>query len=370
MSNQTKVSFVIPIYNMEKYLARCLDSILQQTVSDYEVLMIDDGSSDGSKKIAEKYLADKRFHYTYQKNSGVSAARNSGIFQTHGEWIAFIDPDDYIVDNYLEELLKQCDSDTDITACCCKCDPGSEVVHFYDDNYVFTDDDSIKNSVIDFKVKSKKELLLELINANYGSQTNRKTAIGVPWGKLYRRSFLKDKQLQFDLKLFRYQDNIFNMFAFDVSKKIVYLNEPLYIYNLDNITDYNRKYTEKARIYLDMICSYRYSYLVEKDLLKDPQVYQEYCGEIYRHSDAMLRKYFLSKSNPNSAEEKVKALSEHFSKQMYVDVFHDENARKTYLNNKSVLLKIRILLLIKRKYRLLLLFDSMIQSLRKTQKSN
>ena len=101
-----KISIIVPVYNSAPYLNRCLDSIVNQTLSDIEILIVDDGSTDDSKLIIEQYAEkDNRIHVTYFKtNSGVSIARNHAIKNATGEFIGFVDSDDYVDNNYFEEL--------------------------------------------------------------------------------------------------------------------------------------------------------------------------------------------------------------------------------------------------------------------------
>lgn len=101
------ISVIIPIYNAEKYLQRCLDTIAVQTYKDLEVIMIDDGSKDRSGMICYAMSEnDNRFHSFHRENAGVAAARNFALSQMHGEYVAFIDADDYIAPNYFEALIK------------------------------------------------------------------------------------------------------------------------------------------------------------------------------------------------------------------------------------------------------------------------
>lgn len=99
------LSIIIPIYNREQTLERCLASVQKMHLKDFEVLMIDDGSSDNSTTICKKYtLLDNRFHYYYKKNGGVSSARNYGINHAQGKWISFIDSDDWVLPNHFSFL--------------------------------------------------------------------------------------------------------------------------------------------------------------------------------------------------------------------------------------------------------------------------
>ena len=92
-----KISVIVPVYNTEKYLHRCIDSVLAQTFTDWELLLIDDGSKDTSGSICDKYAAkDKRIRVFHKENGGVSSARNLGRDYAQGEWVTFVDSDDYI----------------------------------------------------------------------------------------------------------------------------------------------------------------------------------------------------------------------------------------------------------------------------------
>ena len=109
------ISIIIPVYNVEKYLSECLDSILNQSYSDFEVILINDGSSDNSGTICDEYAAmDFRVRLVHQKNSGVSIARNNGIKLAKGEWITFIDSDDWVDTNFLESFGLSTKSDLSI----------------------------------------------------------------------------------------------------------------------------------------------------------------------------------------------------------------------------------------------------------------
>ncbi|EGP5124857.1 glycosyltransferase family 2 protein, partial [Enterococcus faecium] len=106
------ISIIIPVYNVSSYLTTCLESIVRQSIEDFEVILIDDGSTDSSKKICKNFCdKDDRFTYYYQQNSGVSTARNFGISVSKGKWLAFIDPDDFVEEDYLKSLLPEDNED-------------------------------------------------------------------------------------------------------------------------------------------------------------------------------------------------------------------------------------------------------------------
>ena len=109
------ISVIVPVYNVETYLEECLDSIQNQTYTDFEVLLVNDGSTDGSKAICERYCKEnRRFHLLNQENQGLSAARNTGVAASRGEFIVFVDSDDMILANYLETLMHYMREDVDI----------------------------------------------------------------------------------------------------------------------------------------------------------------------------------------------------------------------------------------------------------------
>ena len=107
------VSIIIPVYNCEKYLRRCLDSVFAQDYDNYEVICIDDGSTDGSSGIIKEYKVE----YIYQENQGQAAARNKGITLAKGEWLCFVDADDSVEPDYLSKLINGIKDNTDIVVC-------------------------------------------------------------------------------------------------------------------------------------------------------------------------------------------------------------------------------------------------------------
>ena len=123
-----KVSIIVPVYNAEKYLHRCIDSILRQTLTDIEVILVDDGSFDSSGKICEEYARkDSRLQVIHQKNAGVAVARNTGLDIASGEYIAFVDSDDYIEPNMYQSMMQVANQyDCDVVLCDCVKEHGNQ----------------------------------------------------------------------------------------------------------------------------------------------------------------------------------------------------------------------------------------------------
>lgn len=229
--NAQLISVIIPVYNCATNLESCIESILSQTYENLQIIIVNDGSSDGSNQICKKYAAnDQRIEYYEQTNSGVSTARNLGITKSNGKFLMFVDGDDKLSENSIELLFKEIDDDRiDIVCGCCNLLFNNQLLlnNFYDHSF-------IANSI-----SSKRELLYQLLDGKYGANRNETvTAIGVPWGKLYKRDFLMKNNLLFDSKLRRQQDNIFNMYAFCYANKIKYINKPVYIYRVEHINSY------------------------------------------------------------------------------------------------------------------------------------
>ena len=106
MESNPLVSVIIPVYNVEKYLCRCLDSVINQTYSNIEIILVDDGSEDNSGTICEEYKSrDTRIKVIHQKNQGLSAARNNGFLESNGDYIVFVDSDDYVIKDYIRCML-------------------------------------------------------------------------------------------------------------------------------------------------------------------------------------------------------------------------------------------------------------------------
>lgn len=183
-----KVSIIVPVYNAENFLDKCIDSILAQDYSDFELLLIDDGSKDSSGKICDKYaLKDRRVRAFHNANGGVSSARNVGVLQAKGEWIVFIDADDWITKDYIKELVTASDStDFVISGFQYVQNDGSKVVSKYSD--IVKPDISV---IVDDEIFCKPHLM------------------STPWCKMYKTGIIRDNNLQFDEMMIIGEDNCF-----------------------------------------------------------------------------------------------------------------------------------------------------------------
>ena len=113
------ISVIVPVYNVERYLRQCIESITNQSYKNLQIILIDDGSKDNSGKICDEYAEkDKRVEVIHKENTGVSAARNTGLDNAKGEWITFVDADDWVEKNFCEILIKKAtENESDCIAC-------------------------------------------------------------------------------------------------------------------------------------------------------------------------------------------------------------------------------------------------------------
>lgn len=227
-----KVSVVVPIYNAEKYLKQCLDSIVSQTLKDIEIILIDDGSTDGSAEICKQYLGDERVTYFYKENEGLAAARADGIAKATGEYIGFVDSDDWLELNTYEEMyLASRKNNADIVFCNCIEN---------ENGYRFSPEmrDGLFN-----REEIIQEILpktLAYINKNGGKRAIR-------WSnclRIYRMQHLKDNKILFDRRLRRSQDLQFTYDATLCANNYVYLSDKYFYHNRVVGDSLSRGYTK------------------------------------------------------------------------------------------------------------------------------
>ncbi len=225
------ISIIVPVYNREKYISRCVESLLRQTYTNIEVILVDDGSTDNSMKVMKKLQKkDERLKIISQRNSGVSSARNLGLLQAKGEFIQFVDSDDYIEPQMCFEMINALKTTlADIAIC------GYNKVN---------QEQNISVKGIDRYVCNFKEIEKEL------PYLFQNAFLNYPWNKLYRRDVLTSL---FDLNLAVGEDLIFNLDNFQNAKSIILLEDCFYNYveEADNsLTKNYKEDTIKREVYL------------------------------------------------------------------------------------------------------------------------
>jgi minor teichoic acid biosynthesis protein ggaB len=202
------VSVIVPVYNVENYLRECLDSIVAQTYRNIEVILIDDGSKDSSGEICDEYAdKDNRVKVIHKENGGVSAARNTGLDVAKGEWISYVDSDDYIEDTMLENLICLA-KENDVELAMCSFKDISECENVTQEN--------------DIRIFSKDELIYNYVVRN----TDYCITEGI-WDRIYKRVLVDGLRFKNDRIN---EDILYTMEVFTRAHKAVYTSEKLYNY--------------------------------------------------------------------------------------------------------------------------------------------
>ena len=208
--NNIKISVIVPCYNIESYLPRCIESILVQTYKTLEIILISDGSTDGTDEVIREYAKkDSRIIPIFKANSGVSDTRNRGLDMATGDYIGFVDGDDYIEPEMYETLLKNAiENNADISHC------GYQMVFPSRVDYYYNTGKKV--------IQDNKKGIRDIIVGDYVEP-------GI-WNKLYRLDILKELRMPPDIKI--NEDVVFNFYAFVNSQKSVYEDLPFYHYIL------------------------------------------------------------------------------------------------------------------------------------------
>ena len=234
-----EISIIIPIFNSEKYIEECIQSILHQSFQDFELILIDDGSTDSSYSICKSYeKSDPRIHLLSKKNGGVSSARNMGLKFANGKFIAFIDSDDYIAPNYFEVLLSKTSHTTD---------------------FVF----SGMNDMVLGRIKktiTQKDDLWELNKEDDFIDFLYQPIQSSPCAKLYSNKIIKEHKICFDTSLNCAEDRDFNLKYFDYIKSAVSTSYSGYYYRIDVEDSLTKKEDPHAFITSNKHWNLKYNY--------------------------------------------------------------------------------------------------------------
>ena len=206
------VSVIIPVYNVEKYLAECVDSVLGQSYTDFEIILVDDGATDSSGSMCDAYARkDPRIRVIHQTNGGLSAARNTGLRAARGEYVYFLDSDDYIEPQTLAMLMEKAEHEQ------------ADVVFF--DGYVFYDECEEDGSFFGYTRKASsparngRQQLAELLKHD-----EYRTAVPL---MLFRTDYLTKNQLRFEEGII-HEDELFTFLVYNADGRVAHCHEPLY----------------------------------------------------------------------------------------------------------------------------------------------
>jgi len=230
MNKTCLISVIIPVYNVEKYVERCLDSVINQTYKNLEIILIDDGSTDNSGKICDEYVKkDNRIIVVHKENGGVSSARNIGIELANGDYIGFVDSDDYIekemYENLFNNLIKY---NVDISMCNYYIEKNSKKTFH-------------KHDIKDILLINNKAEFFELLNSNYYK--------GFLWNKLFKAEVIKKFKLKNDIHVC--EDLLLVSQIADFSNSFCFDNKCLYNYVMRENSAIFGKINEKTFSVLD-----------------------------------------------------------------------------------------------------------------------
>lgn len=319
------ISIIIPVYNIKKYLAQTIESVINQSYSDWELILVNDGSTDGSQEICEKYVnKDKRIRLINQKNKGVSWATYNGYKNATGEYIAFADHDDYMLPELFFELLSTITDEIDIS-CCSRID-------LYDNSINEYQWQGIKKTFI-YTGKEALENLIKPVEYN----------LQLPlWGRLYRKAFL-DK-----IDFLKYADLFPTLFMVDIfimpqillkARNVCYTNKVSYIHR--EVTSSISRSQKLSSFYFEQIEAFP----VVLELYNTSDLYDLYENTLKQYiNSCLMRLYYYISIEPDESEKKDfnnldRKISSQFSK-YYKEVISKEK-NPLYKINYMVFMKNR-----------------------------
>ncbi|WP_419872069.1 glycosyltransferase [Candidatus Pristimantibacillus sp. PTI5] len=326
------VSVVLPMYNVEKYLLSCLDSILNQSFKNFEVILVNDGSPDKCGEIADEYAKkDTRIKVIHKKNGGISSARNAGIDASTGEYIVFIDSDDKISEEYLLQLYATALNDNcDAVVCGYQKVPVNQHV------------------IPSFKLKTimnGKDFVLSSTNVHSNND------LCFTWRYLFNLNLIKQKQIRFNEKVSVGEDVIFNLEFLLESERVCAISKCLYYYTVDNPNSIMRSpYKAKLESSLTLQYNIKKQLSVKYGLLKNMSYRKDladyYLKTIYR---------MMKKNLHNSPDaDKLLGLYRIINNEMFLDSLKEIGLWYKCGNYKEYLyflaLKFKIFTILKREF--------------------
>ncbi len=294
-----KASIVVPVYNVEKYLEKCVNSLTEQTIKNIEIILVDDGSKDTSGEICDKLkAADSRIKVIHKENQGVSAARNDGLKVAQGEWITFCDSDDWMEKDFCESLIMYGEkNDSDVVV------GDVRIVEEHE-----TRDVKLFSKEFCASTKEEKDELIKTVLCKFYSPYPteigvREGLFGGPWNKIVKRKLLVDNNIKFDLRVRGlYDDLIYTSYIYAAASKIAYKSHVVYNYRQvsGSITHrYNKNIVDtNNRIF--------YSWQEFFDKYENDGEYQNaFYMNVLRRLKGALNSFYFHIDNDSSKKEKI-----------------------------------------------------------------
>lgn len=279
------VSVIIPVYNVEDYVEKAVHSVINQTYRDIEIILIDDGSTDQSAYICNQLASnDSRIIVCHKKNEGVSAARNTGISKASGDWLMFVDADDWIDSDAIERLMSIENAESvDIVL----------ATYLWDFNGKETRASNEGRRIVAYDVEQHRSEVLAACMLGPSEAKNlfdesfhNLPKISVPVAKLYKSSTVKDNDIWFDTNLALGEDTLFNLQFYMHAKKLIYLNDTIYHYVIRRGSAVNSNLDRKKDLIINLL-----SKLEEFTCNKDEKV-----QNAFRYFSMILIEEFIQNS--------------------------------------------------------------------------
>lgn len=310
------VSIIVPVYNVERFLVQCIESILKQTYQQIEVLLVDDGSTDNSGVICDKYAEkDMRVKVIHQMNMGLSGARNTGIASASGKWISIVDGDDWLDRDAIEKLVSGVEEESD-----CDVYIGSFYASYPKQEHA---DSFFNQKRIVFTHDNMQ--LLQMSGLVMTSISKKKTVmnVGVTWARLYRTEFLKKNKLSFRVGLKRMQDATFHLYAYEYASKVVFVDIPIYHYRLWNGSAAKRyqEFEQTASEIIAEMAAY-----VER-FHPSEQFMRCYYSKITLLFIEIIKLTYVPSANPLSRQEKISDIKRILQEDRYQEAFKRTDIR-------------------------------------------
>ena len=296
-----KVSVIVPVYNTEKYLEKCLDSLVNQTLTDIEIICVNDGSTDGSLAILNKFAADDfRIKVINQNNKGQSAARNAGLSAAKGEYIGFLDSDDFADNSMFEKLYYSAKkNDSDLIMC---------AVNLYNDKTSQVSSDDPYFGLKIFEQQTNSDMFFDNVFSYEQCKDFLFRICVVPWTKLIKSNFLKENNIKF-VEGLSFEDNIFCLELLLKAKRISLFKAALPFYRIS--TQHSLTYGVNDEVKLDVFKIFDYM----QSVLEQNNAYTAFKDYFLIHKKNTLL-YWYKKIN----NEKVKDLYKKRLKNLYSDI--------------------------------------------------
>ncbi|QNF26187.1 glycosyltransferase [Metabacillus elymi] len=319
----SKISVIVPVYNVDEFLPNCISSILEQTYKDIELILINDGSTDKSGEICNEFAEkDDRVKVLHNKNSGPSSARNAGIKLAQGEFIAFVDADDTIEPNMYEILLKHSlEHNADIVVCPFK------TINLVNNTEAISSIMKDANIIFD-KHKIEKQIIPSILN-------NKTYSLMPIFNKLYKKSLFYSNNIKFDTEKSHSEDARLNFTLLTIINNLVYIEQPLYNYFIRE----RDSLTNKIRSDLHIYAFDNKNFLIA---LSKKYSLDRYINNIREHFSRVVLSYLQEIVNSDlSQNQKYKIISDILGNEEFKSDLNYIKTSSLYLNLLKIICNIK-----------------------------